>query len=317
MAAGCSWHNPKPAPTAASAAPIALSTGAAHQPTQPATTRPVPAIDRVLIISIDGLRPDLLLRGEMPRVRGLCKAGSFSFWAETAPEDYTLPCHVSMLTGAPSEKHGVTWNGYIEQSYPDVPTLFQVAKQAGYSTAMVSGKTKFIVFLKPKIVDFSYLPPDEPVSDREVAAQAESILRHHQPQVMFVHLPGVDSIGHQFGWGSPEQMTAIAQADAAVGRVLDTLKKLKLTKSTLILLTADHGGAGTSHESNDPRSLFIPWIASGPGVRQGYDLTLTDRKVIQTEDTFATACFFLGIPLGNDVSGKPVMELLNSPLSVK
>jgi arylsulfatase A-like enzyme len=108
-----------------------------------------------------------------------------------------------------------------------------------------------------------------------------------------------------------------AQADAAVGRVLDTLKKLKLTESTLILLTADHGGAGTGHETNDPRSLFIPWIASGPGVRQGYDLTLTDRKVIQTEDTFATACFFLGIPLGNDVSGKPVMELLNSPLSVK
>ena len=70
--------------------------------------KPVAAIDRVLIISIDGLRPDLLLRAYMPRVRGLCAAGSYTFWAETTPEAYTLPCHLTMLTGAPAEAHGVT-----------------------------------------------------------------------------------------------------------------------------------------------------------------------------------------------------------------
>jgi predicted AlkP superfamily pyrophosphatase or phosphodiesterase len=272
--------------------------------------RPVPAIDRVLIISIDGLRPDLLLRAYMPRVRGLCNAGSFTFWAETSPEAYTLPCHVSMLTGAPSLRHGVTWNNYIEESYPNVPTLFEVAKQAGYSTAMATGKMKFIVFTKPGTLDHYYLPPDEPISDREVAARAETLLRNHLPQVMFIHLPGVDTAGHEFGWGSTEQVAAIELADVAVGLILDVLADLGLSDATLVILTTDHGGAGKNHEMNDPRSQFIPWIASGSGLRQNYDLTLEKQCRIRVEDTFATACVFLGIDPGSDCQGNPVLEVL-------
>ena len=174
---GCSQSHTESASAAleavATAAPSAAADSTPEIPRPPTLVpRPVSAIDRVLIISVDGLRPDLLLRGEMPRVRGLCKTGSFSFWAETTPEAYTLPCHVSMLTGTPSEQHGVTWNEYIEESYPNVPTLFDVAKQTGYSTAMVSGKMKFIVFLKPDTVDHFYLPPDEPVTDWAVAERA-------------------------------------------------------------------------------------------------------------------------------------------------
>lgn len=271
--------------------------------------RPVEAIDRVLIISIDGLRPDLLLRAYMPRVRGLCSSGCFTFWAETTPEAYTLPCHVTMLTGVSPEKHGVTWNNYIEESYPNVPTLFEVARQAGYSTALATGKMKFIVFTRPGTLDHSYLPPDEPVSDSFVASRAESLLREHRPQVMFVHLPGVDTAGHEFGWGTTEQIAAIEQADAAVGLILDVLSDLKLESSTLVLLTSDHGGAAKKHDTNDPRSHFIPWIASGPGLRKDFDLTLHNDLRIRIEDTHATACAFLGIDPGSDCEGKPVLRL--------
>ncbi|GIW74943.1 MAG: hypothetical protein KatS3mg104_0006 [Phycisphaerae bacterium] len=54
---------------------------------------------RVLIISIDGLRPDLALRAEMPNLRSLLRNGSYSFWAYTTPAAITLPSHTSMLTG--------------------------------------------------------------------------------------------------------------------------------------------------------------------------------------------------------------------------
>src|SRR5262249_24438473 len=144
-AAGCSRPHHEGLPAALEvAAPPSESQNLTFKP----VPRPVPAIDRVMIISVDGLRPDLLLLAEMPRVSGLCKSGSYSFWAETTPEAYTLPCHVSMLTGTPSEIHGVTWNNYIEESYSNVPTLFEIAKQAGFSTAMVTGKMKFIALLK-------------------------------------------------------------------------------------------------------------------------------------------------------------------------
>lgn len=277
-----------------------------------AGVRPVEAIERVLIISIDGLRPDLLLRAFMPRVRGLCNGGSYTFWAKTTLEAYTLPCHVTMLTGALSEKHGVTWNTYIEDSYPNVPTLFEVAKQAGYSTAMVSGKMKFIALARPGTIDHSFLPPDEPVSDHDVAVEAERMLREHRPQVLFIHLPGVDSAGHEFGWGSTGQVAAIERADDAVGLILDVVADLKLTDSTLMIVTSDHGGSGKTHTRDDPCSRFIPWIAFGPGVRKDYDMTLSSRRRIGIEDTFATACAFLGIDPGDECAGKPVLEVLEA-----
>ena len=37
--------------------------------------RPIPAVEHVLIISIDGLRPDLALLADMPNLRGLLKQG--------------------------------------------------------------------------------------------------------------------------------------------------------------------------------------------------------------------------------------------------
>src|SRR4051794_27495970 len=68
------------------------------QPMKPAT-RPVRQINRALIISVDGLRPDLLARAYAPNIRGLMNAGSFSLWARTTAVAVTLPSHVSMLTG--------------------------------------------------------------------------------------------------------------------------------------------------------------------------------------------------------------------------
>jgi predicted AlkP superfamily pyrophosphatase or phosphodiesterase len=306
VAAGCSRL-----PGEVAGGPQAAKPGSRPRRVEPGA-RPVQAIDRVLIISIDGLRPDLLLRAFMPRVRGLCSEGSFTFWAETAAEAYTLPCHVTMLTGVPSEKHGVTWNDYIEESYPSVPTLFEVARQAGYSTAMAAGKMKFVVLTKPGTLDHCYLPPDEPVSDRDVAAQAERLLREQQPQVMFVHLPGTDEAGHKYGWGSSEQIAAIELADEAVGLILAVLADLRLAGSTLVVVTSDHGGAGKDHKMNDPRSHFVPWIACGPGVRRDFDLTLLSGRRILIEDTFATACAFLGIDSGYECEGKPVLEILET-----
>jgi hypothetical protein len=78
-----------------------------------------------------------------------------------------------------------------------------------------------------------------------------------------------------------------------------------------VILTSDHGGAATDHKMNDPRSHFIPWIASGPGVRADFDLTQVDRR-IRIEDTFATACAVLGIDAGEDCEGKAVLEILES-----
>jgi predicted AlkP superfamily pyrophosphatase or phosphodiesterase len=282
-------------------------------PSAAQTTRPVPGLDRVLIISIDGCRPDLLLRANTPVVHGLLPHASFSFWARTTAESVTLPSHTSMLTGVQPIKHEVQWNKDLPLEhtiYPAYPTLFQLAKEAGYTTAMTAGKAKFVALAVPGSLDWEYVPREEKIEDPQVTDRAVELIHAHKPQVMFVHLPTVDNVGHAKGWASAAQLAAIEQADACVGRILTALAEEKLDGSTFVLITADHGGAGRLHGPDDPRSRHISWIAVGPNIRQNFDLTTDGSLVIDTEDTFATACYLLGIHLQRPVEGKPITQII-------
>jgi predicted AlkP superfamily pyrophosphatase or phosphodiesterase len=141
------------------------------------------------------------------------------------------------------------------------------------------------------------------------------ILRDHKPDVMFVHLAGVDNFGHAAGWGSPAQLQAAGEADRCIGLILSALSDAGLTDSTLVIVTADHGGSGRTHGPEDPPSRTIPWIISGPHVRPNFDLTLSGhQREVQTFDTFATACAVLGLhaPINDPVIGRFVEEAFDT-----
>lgn len=272
-------------------------------------------IRRVLIISIDGLRPDLMLRARTPNIRSLMQRGAYSMWARTTELSITLPSHTSMLTGVTPEYHRIFWNFYIENAYPTVPTIFDLAHQVGapdhrLTTGIVAGKSKFHELAKPGSVDYVDVYRDKEGTNVDVGHSAAEMIRYHAPDVMFVHLPDVDVTGHAKGWGTPDQIQAIERADDAVGFILDALVQKGLMDSTLIILSADHGGQGMGHGPNDPRSRHIPWIAVGPGIRKNYDLTRFGDLTINTEDTFATACTLMHIPLPKYLDGKFVKEIV-------
>jgi predicted AlkP superfamily pyrophosphatase or phosphodiesterase len=310
--------------------PLAPTRAVAQQAsTEQATTqslpgRPIAAIDHVLIISIDGCRPDLLLRADTPVVHRLMRQGSFTFWAKTTAVAVTLPSHVSMLTGCTPSKHFIEWNRDLPLSqpvYPNVPTIFELAHQAGYSTAMAAGKNKFQVLNKPGTLDWVWISPIVPpmdattdptapaTTDAEVAEHAVDIIQAHKPQVMFVHLPSVDVVGHRDGWATDQQIAAIEQADAAIGKVLDAWRATGIMDHTLLIVTSDHGGAGKTHGPDDPRSRYVPWIVVGPTVRPNFDLTTIAPLEVQTYDTFATACWVLGLHPNPTIDGKPIREI--------
>lgn len=280
--------------------------------------RPLPAIERVLIICVDGLRPDRLLLADTPVIRSLMADGSYTMWARTTAMATTLPAHVSMMTGVVPRKHRIYWNDPLPLEtpiYPSRPTIFEMARRTGYSTAMVMGKAKFLYLNKPgTIQQVDYPAPQEPImADGEVAARAGKIIIENKPEVMLVGFPEVDEVGHAKGWGSLEQLEAINRVDGHVGTLLAALASAGLRDSTLIILTSDHGGAGLTHSMDDERSRIIPWIVVGPGIKRGFDLTQVADLRVNIEDTCATACHVLGLSQLPYFDGKPVLLAFDAP----
>lgn len=296
---------------AAFAALVSLASCALAQSTP--TTRP--ARPHVLVVSIDGLRPDCMLRADAPTLRGLMDEGSFTLWATTTDVAITTPSHVSMMTGVTPERHGISFNGDPPADARIlVPTLFDRAKEAGYSTALVSGKRKFDLFTFTHHVDFEWISKESSdKNENAVADNAIAILRDHQPDFMLLHFPTADSAGHGIGWGTPQQIETIGKIDKAFGRVVDELKRSGLYERTYIIVSADHGGGVRTHGKDDPRSRFIPWICAGPGVRKNYDLTRLGKQYqVRTYDTFATACMLLGLKVPPDSDGKPIEPMFEN-----
>ena len=271
-----------------------------------------------MLISVDGLRPDLALRASMPTLRGMLNEGAFTFWAKTTAVSITLPSHTSMVTGVTPEKHGVTWNDDqppAEQRYPRYPTVLEMATQAGYFTALVAGKSKFAALEKPGTLGYSFVPSRAVglVDGSTVIKQVEEVIATRKPDLLFIHFPDVDTAGHDKGWGSPDQIAAIEKVDTALARVFSALDRAGMRKSTVVILSADHGGAGDTHGADDARSRHIPWIIVGPTVQRGYDLTRIANLNVRTEDSAATIAYLLGLPQQAYFDGKPVKAAFSKP----
>ena len=301
-----------PLPTATETAtstpvPTGTATGAPTA-TETATLipTPLPPARRVLILSIDGLRPDAIALAPMPNLEALMAGAAFTLNAQTIRPSATLPSHASMLTGLCPSKHGVDWNDYKpELGFALGTDLFDLAHAAGMQTVMYVGKEKLRQITEPASTDvFTY------INDRDLVI-ADQLIQNFPPdfRLLFVHFPTPDWMGHEYGWLSPEQLSVIFRADEALGNMLAELNRRGLREETLIIVTADHGGHDTTHGSSLPEDMTIPWIASGPGIRPG---GLTTQ--VHTMDTAATAAFALGLPLPAEWDGVPVYEAFGMPV---
>lgn len=74
--------------------------------------------NKVILISIDGMRPDGLMKCKNPYVDELKKMASYTFDARTVFPSATLPCHMSMFHSVLPERHGTTTNAYTPQVRP-------------------------------------------------------------------------------------------------------------------------------------------------------------------------------------------------------
>jgi predicted AlkP superfamily pyrophosphatase or phosphodiesterase len=251
---------------------------------------------QVVIISIDGLRPDALSEAATPNIMRLARRGSYTLRAETVTPSETTPGHASMLSGYTPKVHKITWDEWKpEKGNITVPTLLSTAKACAFQTVMVVGKNK-LQHVAPQGGIFVFAPR----GDDDVINEA--VVRALLPfDILFVHLPNVDLVGHSKGWMSSEYMTQLSYTDQSLGRLLSAIPA-----NATIILSADHGGSAFDHGTERSQNMTIPWMISGPGIAVGKALTTH----VKTMDTAVTAASILGLFMPADTQGKTITEAI-------
>jgi predicted AlkP superfamily pyrophosphatase or phosphodiesterase len=291
---------PRPSLTPTAAATPTLTPSPSATITPSATPTPRPRVLRVLILSIDGLRPDAIALAPMPNLQMLMETGAYTLKAQTTFPSATLPGHTSMLLAACPGQHGVTWNDYLPANgYASGISLFALAKRYGMYTVMFVGKEKLRQITPPETTDyFRY------INDRDLVLTAAAIPELQKGfDVAFLHFPTADWMGHEYGWLSPEQLSVLRRADEAIGSLMTALDESGLREGTLFIFTSDHGGQDQAHGSRRPEDMTIPWIVNGPGVVPG-----VIEAPVNIIDTAATAAWALRLPLPPEWNGLPVSE---------
>lgn len=293
-------------PTPSQTATATLTATLTDTPSPTLTPTFAPPARRIVILSIDGLRPDAISLAPMPNLTALMQSGAFSLSAQTVFPSVTLVSHSSMLSGLCPSKHGVYWNDYLpELGYAQGTDLFDIAHAAGIRTYMYVGKEKLRQITEPSSLDHFVF-----VNDRDTVLMERLLAEFPQDfGVLFIHFAITDGMGHVYGWLSPEQLSVIRRADEALGLLLAELNARNLRSETLIIISADHGGHNTTHGSSLPEDMTIPWVAAGPGIQPK---TLT--SLVHTMDTAATAAFALGLPIPSEWDGVPVYEAFGLPV---
>ncbi len=260
---------------------------------QPANASPVPdparqtaGITRVVVISVDGLNPEAITQlgaTGTPMFHRMMSQGAWTFNARTEVEQtVTLPNHTSMLTSRRIDRtrggHGVTWDDdrlrprtvQAAAGHP-VASVFSRLEGAGLSTAMFATKTKFSLYQRSwPAIDRSLILLDQ----RELRRKAGGDLSDTTRAFTFVHFSAPDLAGHASGWLSPAYLTAVRKTDRQIGRLWSVLFRDPAQRDhTLLVVTSDHGGQGTSHSTASAYADYrIPFLVMGGGVPAGVDL---------------------------------------------
>ena len=106
-------------------------------------------MNKVILISVDGTRPDGLLGCGNRFVEEMKKRGSYTLDARSVVPPVTLPAHLSIFHSIPPARHGITTNTFTPFVRP-VSGLFEQICLAGGKCAMFYGWEPLRDVARPK-----------------------------------------------------------------------------------------------------------------------------------------------------------------------
>ena len=263
----------------------------------------VTPVKHVVIIGIDGFGGAYVPMVATPVLGAMMGAGVYSLAMQNTLPTMSAPNWMSMIAGTTPDQHGVDSNAWAPGDSQPTPTFFAAvrAHQPDAQIGVFHDWDGFGALVEPGVADRLESPGDEV----ETVAAALTWMAQTTPELLFIHLDLVDHAGHFNGWGSDPYIAAAESADALVGEVLAGIDAAGMRPYTVVLVSADHGGAGLSHGADTSLERPIPFIAIGPQIAGG-----EVERELRIFDIAATVTALLGAPAPASWFGSPVHEAL-------
>lgn len=213
----------------------------------------------IVLISVDGLRPDDVDGEQMPNLTRIGQQGVRATMRPSYPS-LTFPNHYTLVTGLRPDHHGIVHNQMTDADLGEFrvsnktsvrerkwwggePIWVSVIKQGGRAfTAFWPGSEAPIHEVHPT----RWLPFDESVSS---SAQAKNTIawlnlpRAERARFITVYFSQVDKASHDYGPASREARLARTDIDAAIASIAKEIASRPPRDNYNLVVVSDHGFA--------------------------------------------------------------------------
>ena len=243
----------------------------------------------VVVIGVDGAGA-YFQNASTPNVDAIFANGAVTYSCLTSNPTISAECWGSLLHGVVPTVHGLTNSVVGSTAYPSdskYPSYFRVIRENDGDATLAS-------FCNWSPINTGIIENDIGVHkvngspDSALTAQILTYLEGNSPTALFVQFDEADGVGHSQGYGTEAQLAKISEIDVYIGQIYSAYKDKGILDQTLFIVTADHGGNGTSHGGLTDTEKYVMFAATGKTVEKG---TIEDMEI---RDTAAIVLHALG-----------------------
>ncbi|KAK4056973.1 hypothetical protein OIO90_001873 [Microbotryomycetes sp. JL221] len=233
----------------------------------------------VLVVSLDGVRPDYLTQQTTPHLLEIAERGLRSEYLQPVFPSLTFPNHWTLLTGLYPASHGIVANDFVD---PDNGEEFIYTQpehswdskwwhgEPTWSTVVKNGKKSAHMMWPspPRMQDgtrptyfYPFHDNFEPSKKVDKIAQWLDLPLSKRPQLINAYAPEVDQQGHATGPHSHEVQDTMSKMDLFAKDIINLLEERNLTRIVDVIFVSDHGMTKTANE----RLVFLDDILGKEG----------------------------------------------------
>ena len=254
---------------------------------------------KTLVVVVDGMRPDALIKTE--NAKSILEKSKYTLNARTVTPSVTLPCHMSLFHSVDPSRHGTTTNVYTPNVRP-INGLCEVLLNARKTCAFFYNWEEIRDLARPNSLAFSYFCKGRlfgyDKANDIITNAAIDYLTKNDTDFAFLYLGYTDMAGHNYGWMSEQYMAAMENSFNNIFKVYESLDD-----DYVIIITADHGGHDRTHGTELDEDMIIPIIALSKNEK--FDLDFNDASI---KDIAPTVVNLLNVYPDEEWEGKSLLK---------